>query len=32
MSAFCQETSDDHEGGSEEEVTADHVGSPERLD
>lgn len=31
MSAFCQETSLDQEGGVEEEVTTDQVGSPERL-
>ncbi len=31
MSAFCQETEVDHEGGCGEEETDDQVGSPERL-
>ncbi len=32
MSAFCQETEVDHGGGLGEEVTVDHLGSPERLE
>ena len=31
MSAFCHLTDFDHGGASGDEVTADHVGSPERL-
>ena len=31
ISPFCQETDLDHGGGSGEDVTEDHVGSPERL-
>ena len=31
MSAFCHLTDLDHGGASGDEVTADHVGSPERL-
>ena len=31
MSAFSHDTDFDHDGGSGDEVTADHVGSPERL-
>ena len=31
MSAFCQLTDLDHGGASGDDVTADHVGSPERL-
>ena len=31
MSAFAHETEVDHGGGSGEDVTADQVGSPERL-
>lgn len=32
MSAFCQETEVDHGGGLGEEVTVDHLGSPDRLE
>lgn len=31
MFALCQLTFVDHGGGSEDDVTADHVGSPDRL-
>jgi len=31
MSPFCHDTDLDHDGGSGDEVTEDHVGSPERL-
>jgi hypothetical protein len=32
ISPFAQVTLFDHEGVSEEDVTEDHVGSPDRLD
>jgi hypothetical protein len=31
MSPFCQDTDVDHEGAVGDEVTADQLGSPERL-